>query len=660
MTAKKENQDPGTVKIKEEDLTESFSLEELRNFRISAPREPRHKGATVKAPEPSPQEKQEIAGVLNDLIDEITRTEAVQLPDKIEPPPEVKTGRGSNLGDILLVTTSLKKEQLDEVLTQQAQDPGNKEKLGELLLRKKLIKEEELLKALSFQLNIPIISDLATAEIDQNLIKKVPINFAKRYNLLPIRRQGPFVQVAIHDVVDFAPLDDIRILLGCEVRPLLAKKSAIIDAINRAYDRAKETNEEMLEGLEEEGFDKIDLDEPQDLIDATDEAPIIKLVNSLLFRAVKERASDIHVEPFERELVVRFRIDGVLYDIIRPPKQAQASISSRIKIMAKLDIAEKRIPQDGRIKIRIGGKDIDIRVSTLPTTFGERIVMRLLDKTAVLHDLAEIGFSREQHEAVMKIIKKSHGIFLVTGPTGSGKTTTLYAALMKINTTEKNVITVEDPVEYQLKGIGQIHVNPKVNLTFANGLRSILRQDPDVIMVGEIRDAETAEIAIQASLTGHLVFSTLHTNDAATAFTRLIDMGVEPFLVASSVIGVMAQRLVRVVCKQCRQPYTPTPSEMEDIGLTPAMMKGAQIYRSAGCPACWNTGYSGRTGIYELLTINEKLRNLVLKNTDSATMKKVAAECGMKNLRDHGVEKVLQGVTTLEEVLRVTQEDSAL
>ncbi len=650
----KDNPEKGTVKIREDDLTEAFSIDELRNFRILD--KSRKKSSTAKSAEDTAHPK-EVESAIDELIDEITRTEAVDLVQKVEAPPELKTGRGTNLGDILMVTSGLKKEQLEEALAIQKAE-GNRERLGDILLRKKYIKEDDLLRALSFQLNIPIINDLSQVEIDPELIKKIPINFARRYNLLPLRRVGQYVQVAIHDAIDFAPLDDMRILLGCEVRPVLARKSAIVDAINRAYDRAKETNEEMLEGLEGDNIDSLDLEETQDLIDATDEAPIIRLVNSLLFRAVKERASDIHFEPFEREMLVRFRIDGVLYTQLSVPKAAQASITSRIKIMAKLDIAEKRIPQDGRIRIKIGGKEIDIRVSTLPTTHGERIVLRLLDKSAVLHDLSEIGFSPEQHDAVMRIINKSHGIFLVTGPTGSGKTTTLYAALTKINTREKNVVTVEDPVEYQLQGVGQIQVNPKVNLTFASGLRSILRQDPDVIMVGEIRDGETAEIAIQASLTGHLVFSTLHTNDAATAFTRLIDMGIEPFLVASSIIGVMAQRLVRVVCKECRQPYKPEDSELRELGITRDKLKNGVIYRSTGCPECSQTGFAGRTGIYELLLVNDKIRNLILKNADASTIKKAAQEAGMLTLRDHGAQKVIDGITTIEEVLRVTQEDN--
>ncbi len=382
------------------------------------------------------------------------------------------------------------------------------------------------------------------------------------------------------------------------------------------------------------------------------------MVNSLLFQAAKDRASDIHIEPFERELTVRFRIDGILYDILSPPKRFQPVIISRVKIMAGLNIAEKRLPQDGRIRIRLAGKDIDIRVSIVPTAFGERVVMRLLDKSTTVLHLEELGLLGAKHDMVSKLIKQSHGIILVTGPTGSGKTTTLYAALSKINTTDKNIITIEDPIEYQLHGVGQIQVNPKIELTFASGLRSILRQDPDVIMVGEIRDLETAEIAIQAALTGHLVFSTLHTNDSFGAMTRLLDMGIEPFLVSSSVIAVMAQRLVRRVCSGCREPYQPAREELEELGISPQRMMGHTIYKpGAGCNQCKRTGYRGRTGIHELLVVDDEIRGLVMKSGDATTIRRAATARGMNTLREDGADKVLDGVTTIEEILRVTQED---
>jgi general secretion pathway protein E len=382
------------------------------------------------------------------------------------------------------------------------------------------------------------------------------------------------------------------------------------------------------------------------------------LVNSLLFQAVKDRASDIHIEPFERDLTVRFRIDGILYDIISPPKRFQPIIISRVKVMAGMNIAEKRLPQDGRIRIRLAGKDVDIRVSTVPTAFGERVVMRLLDRSETILQLNELGLVGRKHELVSSLIKQSHGILLVTGPTGSGKTTTLYAALSKINTVDKNIITIEDPIEYQLHGVGQIQVNPKIELTFANGLRSILRQDPDVIMVGEIRDVETAKISIQAALTGHMVFSTLHTNDSCGAVTRLLDMGIEPFLVSSSVVGVMAQRLVRRVCQACREPYRPTLEELRQLNLSTDSLEGATVFRpGAGCADCKQTGYRGRTGIHELLLVDDDVRNLIMKAADSATIRRAAQAKGMNSLREDGAEKILAGQTTAEEVLRVTQED---
>jgi general secretion pathway protein E len=378
----------------------------------------------------------------------------------------------------------------------------------------------------------------------------------------------------------------------------------------------------------------------------------------LIFQAVKDRASDIHIEPYERDLHVRFRIDGILYDILSPPKRFHPVIISRVKVMAGLNIAEKRLPQDGRIRIRLAGKDIDIRVSIVPTAHGERVVLRLLDRATTLLHLEDLGLTGAKLETVNRLIRQSHGIILVTGPTGSGKTTTLYACLSKINTVDKNIITIEDPVEYQLKGVGQIQVNPKIDLTFASGLRSVLRQDPDVIMVGEIRDVETAEIAIQAALTGHLVFSTLHTNDSFGAMTRLLDMGIEPFLVSSSVIAVMAQRLVRRVCEHCRVSYRPTREEIEEIGITPQQLGGRELYKQGpGCAQCKGKGYRGRTGIHELLVVDDEIRSLVMKNADAASIRRTATAHGMNTLRQDGADKVLAGITTVEEVLRVTQDD---
>jgi general secretion pathway protein E len=417
----------------------------------------------------------------------------------------------------------------------------------------------------------------------------------------------------------------------------------------------------VIEDLSAESLDlhASELQEPVDLLEATDEAPIIRLVNSTMFQAVKDRASDIHIEPFERDLEIRYRIDGIMYKILSPPKRFQSSIISRVKIMAGLNIAEKRLPQDGRIGIKIAGRDVDIRVSVIPTAHGERVVLRLLDKSTSLLNLEDIGLTAEERQTMLHLIQLSHGIVLVTGPTGSGKTTTLYAALNRINSPDKNIITIEDPIEYQLKGIGQMQVNPKINLTFANGLRSILRQDPDVIMVGEIRDAETAEIAIHASLTGHLVFSTLHTNDTSGAVARLVDMGIEPFLVSSSVVAIIAQRLVRCICPHCREAHTPTPEELAKLGFKTGTSRPT-FYRAVGCAECRRTGYHGRTGIYEILLIDDEIRQMILSKVDSGRIKNRAIEKGMRTLRDDGARKVVSGVTTMEEILRVTQEDMVM
>jgi len=450
-------------------------------------------------------------------------------------------------------------------------------------------------------------------------------------------------------------------LLGLPVKPVLTSSLSLLACLNRVYDEAASPAgaEQVMDDIAaSESLDQIahELDEPQDLLDATDEAPIIRLVNSVLFQAVRQRASDIHFESFERGLVVRYRIDGVLYPVLTPPKHLQASIIARLKIMASLNIAEKRLPQDGRFRIRTAGKDVDLRVSVLPTSHGERVVLRLLEKENRLLNLAEMGFSQDRLGIIQQLIQLSHGIILVTGPTGSGKTTTLYAALTHINAPDKNIITVEDPVEYQLLGVGQMQVNPKINLTFAAGLRSILRQDPDVIMIGEIRDRETAEIAIHASLTGHLVFSTLHTNDAASAATRLIDMGIEPFLVASSVVAVLAQRLLRQVCSDCKQPYHPDDEELIRLGIVPPRVRPT-FYRGAGCPACAQTGYRGRTGIFELLVLDDEIRRLIGNKADSASIRQAAMAKGMVTLKDEGAEKVFHGVTTTEELMRITQQE---
>ena len=562
------------------------------------------------------------------------------------------------LGAILEQKFGLSEAKLLEALNIQQTKGG---RLGEALLKIRAIEEDLLLQALAMQFEMPWLPHLDVAQVDHEWIKKVPIHFARRYRVLPLKVDDGAIIVATTDPLETAALDDLRLLLGMPIKAVLTGTMSLMSCLNRAYDEAASPTgaEQVMEDIAaSENLDKIahELDEPQDLLDATDEAPIIRLVNSVLFQAVRQRASDIHFESFERGLVVRYRIDGVLYPILTPPKHLQSSIIARLKIMAALNIAEKRLPQDGRFAIRTAGKDVDLRVSVLPTSHGERVVLRLLEKENRLLNLTEMGFSPERLHTIQQLIRLTHGILLVTGPTGSGKTTTLYAALSEINAPDKNIITVEDPVEYQLLGIGQMQVNPKINLTFAAGLRSILRQDPDVIMIGEIRDRETAEIAIHASLTGHLVFSTLHTNDAASAATRLIDMGIEPFLVASSVVAVLAQRLIRKVCPDCKQAYQPDDEELIRLGVVPGKAKPT-FYRGTGCPACTQTGYRGRTGIHELLVFDDEVRRLIGNKADAAAIRQAAVSRGMVLLKEEAAEKIFAGITTTEEVMRMTQQE---
>ncbi len=511
--------------------------------------------------------------------------------------------------------------------------------------------------ALAARFGLEFRETIDPREVDPVLVATVPIQYARRAACLPLH-EDPHggVLVAVADPRAMPIVDDLRALFGRAITPVVVPAGAILDGINLAYDRATGSAESVMGDIETAGLDAVahELEEPRDLLDADDEAPIIRLVNSLLFQAVKDRASDIHIEPFERDVAVRFRIDGMLYDVLKPPRRFHPTIVARVKIMAGLDIAERRLPQDGRLRFRVAGRDIDVRVSIVPTQFGERVVLRLLDRTGSLLSLEDLGLLGEHLAVVQRLIQRSHGILLVTGPTGSGKTTTLYAALSRLNSTLRNIITIEDPIEYQLHGVGQIQVNPKIDLTFASGLRSILRQDPDVIMVGEIRDAETAEIAIQAALTGHLVFSTLHTNDSFGAISRLVDMGIEPFLVSSSVVGVMAQRLVRRVCASCRVQAHATPAEERELGIA----AGAAIWAAGpGCPECKGTGYRGRTAIHEILNVDDEVRTLVMQRADAAALRRLATGRGMPTLRDDGASKVREGVTTVEEILRVTQDD---
>ncbi len=583
------------------------------------------------------------------------------------------------LGEILSRRGVVPPDRLEALYTVQREKGTN---LVDLLVNANIADDAAIAQALAAEAELPYVSSIEPDRISAALATRVPITFAKSHRILVLSEDETAVYVVVGDPFDTAALDDVRVLFNKPVEASVAGNEPIEDAINRVYER------EAGAGELETDTDTVDEDAASDILDSDDEAPVIRWVNSLFLQAMKERASDIHIEPEEKEVLVRYRIDGDLYIKRRAPRTFMSSIVSRIKIESALNIAEKRLPQDGRITKKIAGKSFDIRVSTIPTSRGyERIVMRLLNKSSVLLDLPDLGFSARDYALMDGLIRRPDGIILVTGPTGSGKTTTLYACINRINRPDLNILTAEDPVEYEIGGIHQVHVQPKIGLTFASALRAFLRQDPDVVMVGEIRDKETVEIAINASLTGHLVLSTIHTNDAAGAVTRMVDMGVEPFLLRSSVIGILAQRLVRVLCPHCKQSYEATPDELEELGLSPERMRARaarrnlpntryfpktardadpletfftecpMLYRPKGCDRCASTGFTGRRGIYELLLMDDAVGPLVLKNSDAQTIKRSAIEQGMDSLRDDGARKVLSGLTSVEEVLVATQED---
>ena len=569
------------------------------------------------------------------------------------------------IGEILLDRGAVGRKELEAALAHQRNKGG---RLGEILVDQKAAQAVDIASALAEQQDLGFLLQVDVDRVQLDLLQHLPLGYARSRQVLVMHREGDTLHAVMADPLDIVAIDNIARVYGCEVEPYVASPQAVADAINVAYDRFDRLHGSYGEMLDDDEAPVQEVGEPElesavDLLGAggDDEAPVIQFVNTTFVRAARDQASDIHIEPFESRIQVRFRIDGVLQRVAEVPKRFHGSVVARIKIMASLDIAEKRLPQDGRIRIRLAGRDIDIRVATSPTAHGERVTMRLLDKSAVLLDLSAIGMDDRTLGQVEDLIARPYGILLVTGPTGSGKTTTLYSCLARINSPDRNILTVEDPVEFQLEGISQMAVNPKIHLNFATGLRSYLRHDPDVIMVGEIRDQETAEIAIQASLTGHLVFSTLHTNDAAGAFTRLIDMGVEPFLVASSLLGNMAQRLVRKLCRSCRIPYEPTDAELDKLEIQRSELEaaGGVLYRAQGCDECRHRGYRGRTGIYELLTVTEDIRHLVMQRADAGSIKKVAVAEGMRTLRRDGADKVLRGETTLEEILRVTQREVA-
>ncbi len=527
----------------------------------------------------------------------------------------------------------------------------------DILLKTDVLKDSPALDVLSEFYGVEKIESIPEGDIDYELIKQFPISFAKRFRILPINKDNGTLKIVFAPPQELYALDEVRSRFNCSLETYITLERVLTDSINRVYEQGKDVvSEDINEGS---GLSEMEFTEPQDLIEAEDEAPIIKFINTLLFQAVREHASDIHVECFEKEVLVRFRKDGILHDVTKVPKTVQSSVISRVKIMSELDIAERRKPQDGSIRLKIGGRDIDVRVSTVPTSWGESVVMRLLYRSSVLMSFEDLGLEGKKLETVESLIKRPHGIILVTGPTGSGKTTSLYAALQRINLPDKKIITIEDPVEYQIQGINQIQVNTKVDLTFANGLRSILRQDPDVILVGEIRDRETADISMNASLTGHLVFSTLHTNDSVSAVTRLADMGVESFLIASTLSAVVAQRLVRILCTQCREQYVPIDEELSRIGLARGACPEGKIYRAMGCKECMDTGFSGRIAIFEILLIDDELKNTILTHPDSSTLKEKALRNGLVTLRMDGADKVAKGITSIDEVLRVTEEELA-
>ena len=581
-----------------------------------------------------------------------------------------------SLTHILKTQFNVSEQDMSEALEAKHTKGGD---VGEILSRKLVITEKQLLAARGIQYQLPSWEKIPLENIQRDFTQKVPIQFLKKYYLLPLERQSlPTGQqprslsdgeanaseveskkdaIAINDPADFQPLDDLAGILGMESYDIvLAPKEEIIAAINFAYDMSRDSAEQLVQDMEE-GDDMIigEIEATADLLDDTSDAPIIKLVNHILSQSIKARASDIHIEPYHESFKIRYRVDGILYDLLTPPKWIQASLISRIKVMAKMNIAEKRLPQDGRLEVKIGNMQIDVRVSTIPTSFGERVVLRLLNKTSSLLKLPDLGMNPDRLATMEKLVSSPNGIILMTGPTGSGKTTTLYAILSSLNSPDINIITIEDPIEYQINGISQIQVNPKIDLTFARGLRSIVRQDPDVVLVGEIRDHETAEIAVQSALTGHLVFSTLHTNDSAGAIIRLVDIGIEPFLISSSVLAVAAQRLVRVLCQKCKEPYTPDEMTQRNIGILPDDIRGATLFRAKGCEHCFNTGYRGRIGIFEIMEIEQQLKSLILTSFDANRIQEEAQRLKMVSLRRDGVQKVLAGTTTIEEVLRVTQ-----
>ncbi|MEK6713924.1 MAG: type IV-A pilus assembly ATPase PilB [Nitrospirota bacterium] len=563
----------------------------------------------------------------------------------------------SKIGRMLVEAKLLTEDQLEKSLALQQKEGG---RIGSILVKFGYIQEQTLLQFLSKQYGVQSI-DLSKVEIDSSVIKLIPTEVVQKYNVIPVRRIGAVLTIAMMDPTNIFAIDDIKFMTGYDIEVVVATESAIMATMSKLYDTSSMNLQQVLKSMDagEESVDIVEADTEEqvdlrELKEAVEEAPVVKLVNLILSDAIKKGASDIHIEAYEKKFRVRYRVDGILYEVMNPPLKLRAALTSRLKIMAELDIAERRLPQDGRIKLKIKNREIDLRVSTLPCLFGEKVVMRILDKGALSLDLKKMGWEQKALDDLMKAIRSPFGMVLVTGPTGSGKSTTLYAALQQINEVGVNIMTAEDPVEYNLFGVNQVQMKEEIGLNFAAALRSFLRQDPDVVLVGEIRDYETAEIAVKAALTGHLVLSTLHTNDAPSTVTRLLNMGIEPFLVASSVILIIAQRLVRRICQDCKEEEKVSPAILVDLGIPPQEAESVVAYKGKGCTTCNNTGYKGRVALYEVMLVDDDVKALILEGASATEIKKKAVASGMKTLRMSGLTKLKDGVTTIEEILRST------
>jgi type IV pilus assembly protein PilB len=579
------------------------------------------------------------------------------------PPIEQLSGR--TLGRILIKMGVLSREKVHECLKIQSEGHGEK-KIGQIFLELGLVDEGQLQMALAAKRGMEYVN-LDGIEIPPDIVEKVPAQMAKTYHIVPIeynKEQNELI-VALDSPDNFRATDDLNTLMGFKVTAKITDPEALEKALNKYYTKQQDENiSELIDEIQSDSFlvefegrdQSIDLDELKELSESN---PVKKLLNLVLLQAIRDKASDIHFEPFENEYKMRYRIDGVLYEMVPPPKYIAAALSSRIKVMANLDIAERRLPQDGRISLTVQGNPVDLRVSVLPTMYGESVVLRVLDRSQVTFDLAKLGLRKDDHELVRKLIRKPNGIIIVTGPTGCGKTTTLYAALSELNSIETKIITTEDPVEYDIDGLIQVQMKPDIGLVFARCLRSILRQDPDIILVGEIRDLETAEIAAQASLTGHVVFTTLHTTDAPSSIARLLDLGVEPFLITATLEAILSQRLARKICENCKTPFEPTETQLMVLQLTPDDVKGKKFYYGRGCEKCNNTGYKGRIGIFEIMVFNDEIRDLIMNQASTAILRSAAQKAGMRLLRDNGLAAIYDGITTIDEVEKVTLTEEA-